>query len=94
MLTDDEASAIEAGNAADPGVEPDAFSWVAIDQCPDQRSWIHEQMESWHKEGMRYVRLTDDTVRNTLWAEFWRVPPHKEAPFRGHYTAESPVREP
>lgn len=88
MLTDEEVSAIEAARATDPGVEPDAFSSVPIDQCPDQRAWIHEKMELWHKEGMRYVRVTEDAARNTLWAEFWKVRPHKEAPFRGHYTAE------
>lgn len=90
MLSDEEASAIEAAHAADPGVEPDAFSSVSIDQCPDRRAWIREQMESWHREGMRHVRVTEDAARNTLWAEFWKVPPHKEAPFKGHYTAQSP----
>lgn len=92
MLTDEEVAAADAAYAADPGIEPDAFSSIAINQCSDQQAWIREQMESWHKEGMRYVRVTEDTPRNTLWAEFWKVPPHKEAPFKGHYTAESPVR--
>lgn len=73
-------------------VEPDAFSSVPIDQCPDQHAWIGEKMEFWHREGMRYVRVTEDTARNTLWAEFWKGPPYKEAPFRGHYTADLPVR--
>ena len=91
MLADDQVSAIEAAHTADPGVEPDAFSSVSIDQCPDQPAWIREQMESWHKEGMRYVRVTEDAPLNTLWAEFWKVPPHKDALFKGHYTTELPV---
>lgn len=92
MMTDERISAIETAPPADPGVEPDAFSSVPIDQCPDQHAWIGEKMEFWHREGMRYVRVTEDTARNTLWAEFWKVPPYKEAPFRGHYTADLPVR--
>ena len=91
-MTDADVAAAEAAYAADPGIEPDAFSSVAMDQCPDERAWIREQMEFWSKEGMRYVRFTEDTARNTLWLEVWKTPPHKEAPFKGHYTTESPVR--
>ena len=93
MLTDEEAAAIKAAHAADPGVEPDAFTSVAIDKCVDQRAWISEQMESWHKEGMRYVRVTEDSAHNILWAEFWKVPPRKEAPFHGWYTSSHPTTE-
>jgi len=65
----------------------------AIDKCVDRRAWISEQMESWHKEGMRYVRVTEDSAHNILWAEFWKVPPRKEAPFHGWYTSSHPTTE-
>lgn len=90
MLTDDEASAIEAAHAADPGVEPDGFSWEHLDKVPDRRAWLDEKRELWAKDGMKYCRVTVVEERNEIWFEVWREVPTKEAPFKGHYTAGSP----
>lgn len=65
----------------DSETPPDAYTKTSVAGCANPHDWIREQMVIWRAQGMTHARWTHDEATETLWIDFWKERPVKEAPF-------------
>lgn len=99
-MTEAEMAAADAAYAADPGTEPEGWSFIPeadLGNTPDEgREAIRRAVQLWQDNGRTFFRITDWTGEYQpagcdagIWVEAWTVQPRKQAGFNPPLTAGS-----